>query len=226
MKLNADFSKRASSHAGSAIWRASPSNGVERRMLDRIGDEVARATTIVRFAPDSVFPEHVHGGGEEYFVLEGDFVDEQGSHPAGTYVRNPPSSRHAPSAPNGATIFVKLNQFAPEDNAAVVADTARFQGTSGLRAAGIESFPLHVHKREKVRIEIWLPGVTVEHWGHGGLELLVLDGSFTAAGETFCRHSWLRLPPSEPFLGQAGGDGARLLVKSGHLSDVIGQDPC
>lgn len=47
------------------------------------GDKVARATMIVRFAPGSALPAHTHGGGEEYFVLEGDFVDESGSHKAG-----------------------------------------------------------------------------------------------------------------------------------------------
>lgn len=225
MKINADFSQRVASHAESASWTSSPSAGVERRMLDRIGDEVARATTIVRFAPGSTFAEHIHGGGEEYFVLEGDFVDGQGSHPAGTYVRNPPSSRHAPSAPQGATIFVKLNQFAAEDHAAVVTDTSRFQLASETKSPGVEALPLHVHGNEDVRIEIWQPGITIEHWGHGGLELLVLDGTFSEAGTTFSRHSWLRLPPSDPFLGRAGVEGTRVLVKSGHLSGLVAREP-
>jgi hypothetical protein len=63
--------------------------GVERMMLDRIGDEVARATSLVRYAPNSTFSPHVHGGGEEFFVLEGEFGDEHRTYPAGTYVRNP-----------------------------------------------------------------------------------------------------------------------------------------
>jgi anti-sigma factor ChrR (cupin superfamily) len=48
MELNADFSQRVAIHAASLPWIASPMPGVERRMLDRIGDEVARATSIVR----------------------------------------------------------------------------------------------------------------------------------------------------------------------------------
>jgi anti-sigma factor ChrR (cupin superfamily) len=40
------------------------------------GDEVARATSIVRDAPGSHFPPHVHGSGEEFLVLEGVFQDE------------------------------------------------------------------------------------------------------------------------------------------------------
>ena len=55
MELNADFLKRVVVHSAEMPWQASPSVGVERRMLDRIGGEVARATTIVRFAPGHSF---------------------------------------------------------------------------------------------------------------------------------------------------------------------------
>ena len=72
--------------------------GVERRMLDRIGDEVARATSIVRYAAGSRFSPHTHGGGEEFLVLDGVFQDEHGDYPAGSYVRNPPTSRHTPGS--------------------------------------------------------------------------------------------------------------------------------
>src|SRR5436190_9322101 len=107
MRINADFTKRASVHAGAADWVQSPMPGVERRMLDRIGDEVARATTIVRYAPGAQFSPHVHAGGEEFLVLEGAFQDEHGDYPAGAYVRNPPQSFHRPGTRVGATILVK-----------------------------------------------------------------------------------------------------------------------
>ena len=38
-------------------------------MLDRIGGEVARATSIVRYARGSAFSEHTHAGGEEFIVV-------------------------------------------------------------------------------------------------------------------------------------------------------------
>src|SRR5580658_5058606 len=76
MELNADFSRRAVVHAARLGWTPSPIAGVDRRMLDRIGDEVARATSIVRYAPDSRFSAHTHGGGEEFIVLDGVFEDE------------------------------------------------------------------------------------------------------------------------------------------------------
>ena len=95
MELNADFSRRVAVHAARLPWVPSPMVGVERRMLDRIGDEVARATSIVRYAPGSHFSPHAHGGGEEFFVLEGVFQDEHGEFPAGSYVRNrPPRVTH------------------------------------------------------------------------------------------------------------------------------------
>lgn len=60
-------------------------------MLERDGDEVARATSIVRYAPDSYFEAHSHEKGEEFLLLEGAFSDETGDFNAGMYVRNPPS---------------------------------------------------------------------------------------------------------------------------------------
>ena len=90
MNLNSDFGARAAVHAARLDWAPSPILGVERRTLDRIGDEVARATSIVRYAPRSRFAPHAHGGGEEFLVLDGVFQDEHGDYPAGTYVRNPP----------------------------------------------------------------------------------------------------------------------------------------
>ena len=91
MEINADFSKRVAVHAARLPWVPSPMNGVDRRMLDRIGGEVARATSIVRYAPHSHFSAHTHGGGEEFLVLDGIFQDEHGDFGAGSYIRNPPS---------------------------------------------------------------------------------------------------------------------------------------
>src|SRR5690606_19921646 len=108
MNLNSDFRLRVVQHAADAPWAPSPLPGVTRRMLDRVGDEVARATSIVRYAAGSHFDAHGHPGGEEILVLEGVFSDEHGDYPAGTYLRNPPGSRHTPFSREGCTLFVKL----------------------------------------------------------------------------------------------------------------------
>ena len=94
MNINADFSKRVAVYAARLPWVPSPMKGVDRRMLDRVGDEVARATSIVRYAPHSHFSPHTHGGGEEFLVLEGVFQDEHGDFPAGSYIRNPAFKLH------------------------------------------------------------------------------------------------------------------------------------
>ena len=221
MRLNADFNARASAHAGPSDWVASPMPGVERRMLDRIGEEVARATSIVRYAPGSAFSPHTHGGGEEFFVLDGTFQDGEGDYPAGFYVRNPPTSRHQPGAPGGCTILVKLHQFDPADRRSVRVDTRDLAPKPAEGRAGVFVVPLFADAREKVRLEVWEPGASVRLAAHRGLELFVLDGSFSEGGERFARWSWLRLPPEADLVAQAGPEGARLFVKSDHLGEMV-----
>ena len=75
MELHTDFSQRVILHKEQMSWLPSPAAGVERRQLDRQGEEVARATSIVSYASGSYFAAHTHGGGEEIFVLEGVFSD-------------------------------------------------------------------------------------------------------------------------------------------------------
>src|SRR5258706_11164735 len=153
MDLNADFSQRAVAHAAKLPWTPSPTAGVERRMLDRMGEEVARATSIVRYAPASAFPAHTHGGGEEFLVLEGVFQDEHGDYPAGFYIRNPPTSSHTPGSQPGCTIFVKLWQFDPDDRTQLRLDTASMTYVSDPERAGGELIPLFQDERSNVRME-------------------------------------------------------------------------
>jgi len=128
MELNSDFTKRVVVHGSELEWQPSPMVGVERRMLDRIGDEVARATTIVRYAPQSKFSAHIHSGGEEFIVLEGVFQDEHGDYPVGSYIRNPPQSSHTPGSELGCVIFVKLWQFQESDRTEVKANIKNIPG--------------------------------------------------------------------------------------------------
>lgn len=120
MRLNADLDEPVIFHAARLDWTPSPAAGVDRRMLYREGGEVARATSIVRYAPGSAFPEHAHDGGEEILVLEGVFQDEHGDYPAGSYFRNPPGTAHSPAAAEGCTIFVRLWQHRRGDEAQIV----------------------------------------------------------------------------------------------------------
>src|SRR5215468_8913095 len=176
MEINADFSKRAAVHAARLPWIPSPIKGVDRRMLNRIGDEVARATSIVRYAPSSHFSPHTHGGGEEFFVLEGIFQDEHGEFPAGSYVRNPPTTRHTPGSEPGCVLFVKLWQFDPADRTPLRIETAKKPFLLSPDRAGVEVMHLFQDGREDVRLERWLPSAHIELAAPGGMEVLVLDG--------------------------------------------------
>ena len=217
MRINADFNRRAVVHAASQDWTPSPAAGVERKMLDRVGEEVARATTIVRFAPGSAFSEHTHGGGEEFLVLEGVFQDELGDYGVGSYVRNPPTSRHAPRSAEGCTIFVKLHQFDPADRRHVRLDIDAIAPVSVDGAAGVTRIPLYQDEHETVCVENWAPGAKITRDLPGGLEALVLRGGFQEHEDTLAPCSWLRLPKGSRLEATAGAEGARVWIKTGHL---------
>jgi hypothetical protein len=218
MNLNSDFNARAAVHAARLDWQPSPIPGVDRRMLDRIGDEVARATSIVRYAAHSHFSAHTHGGGEEFLVLDGVFQDEHGDYPAGTYVRNPPTSRHTPGSEPGCTIFVKLWQFDPDDRTQLRVDTLALAFAPALDLPGVELAVLFENACERVRLERWASGAVIDMPVQGGIELLVLDGSFEEAREEFTPDSWLRLPAGSRLQATAGRDGCKVWVKSDHLA--------
>ena len=220
MRINADFSNRVAVHSSRMEWVQSPMPGVQRRMLDRIGAEVARATSIVRYAPGSSFSAHTHDGGEEFLVLEGVFQDEHGDYPFGSYVRNPPTSSHTPGSELGCVILVKLHQFDPADRRSVRIRTTEIEPIAIATRMGVSVIPLYRDMREDVRIEVWDPGAAVMVPAPGGLEVFVLDGDFGQGGEGFSKHSWLRLPAADTLDAVAGSDGARVWIKSGHLRHV------
>ena len=218
MQINADFSQRVVIHTAQAPWVDSPISGVQRRMLDRIGDEVARATSVVRYAPGSQFSPHTHGGGEEFIVLEGVFQDEHGDYPAGSYIRNPPTTRHTPGSQAGCVIFVKLWQFDLADRTEVrlnmhdVAQTAQ--------GSGVSMALLHKDARETVQLEVWTAGAIVQRALPEGAEFLVLGGAFSEAGDRLEQHAWLRIPRGGQINATAGPGGAKVWVKLRHLRFV------
>lgn len=217
MNLNDDFSLRIVARAADAVWTPSPLPGVERRMLDRVGDEVARATSLVRYAPGSRFDRHVHGGGEEILVLEGVFSDETGDHPAGTYLRHPPGSSHAPSSREGCLLFVKLQQFDPADTRSVRIDTRSAPWRRGL-VPGLEVMPLHSHDGVDTALVRWAPKTRFNPHTHpGGEEILVLDGVFNDEGGAYAAGTWLRSPGWSRHTPYTGPEGALIYVKVGHL---------
>lgn len=220
MKLNADFSKPVVVKFDENDWVASPMGGVDRKMLDRIGEEVARATTIVRFAPGSAFSPHTHDGGEEFIVLDGVFQDEHGDFPTGSYIRNPPTSRHTPSSEPGTMILVKLHQMDPADRTHIRTDTVKSAPVAAAGRDGVSVLPLFADARENVRIEVWDAGADVALPAHQGAEVFVLDGEITTPDDTLTKWDWMRLPVGAALNATAGADGARLWIKTDHLGDM------
>jgi anti-sigma factor ChrR (cupin superfamily) len=220
MKINADFSQRVVVHGDEVEWLRSPAAGVDRRPLDRIGGEVARATTIVRFSAGSRFAAHVHGGGEEFLVLEGVFEDEQGAFPAGSYIRNPPTSQHTPATGPGCTILVKLWQMQPDDRTHVRLDTAKAGSVEPVGRPGIRVTPLYDDGHEWARIEEWSPGTVGSIAAEGGGELFVVEGQASESGTALRPMSWVRVPVGSALQVAAGPKGARFWIKTGHLRDV------
>ena len=216
--LNADFDQRVVIRPEDYQWVPSPMPGVERMMLDRIGDEVARATSIVRYAPYSQFSSHTHDGGEEIFVLDGVFADEHQPYPQGSYLRNPIGTSHTPNiGKEGATIFVKLHQFNERDTEQKAIDTTQQMWHPGL-VDGLTVMSLHEYEGEHVALVKWAPNTQFkahQHWG--GEEILVIAGTFYDEHGSYPAGTWLRSPHMSQHTPFTKEDGALIYVKTGHL---------
>lgn len=221
MLVNADFSRRVSVTPDQYQWVTSPQGGVERVMLDRIGAEQARATSIVRYAPGSHFPPHRHPGGEEILVLSGTFSDEDGDYPPGWYLRNPPGSSHQPFSHEGAIIFVKLWQMPPEDDSQVRIDTRDSRNWHSQH--GREVCPLFSDGTERVSLQRLAPDDVLIDETPGGAELLVLAGKLVVEGQCYPQDSWIRLPVGDQPRIVAGAQGTTFYLKSGHLAQMTAE---
>jgi anti-sigma factor ChrR (cupin superfamily) len=222
MRINDDLAKPVIVHGSQQQWIPSPAPGVERRMLFRIGEEKARATSIVRYAPRSSFAAHVHAGGEEFLVLEGVFQDGEGNYPAGTYVRNPPGTSHAPAAKDGATIFVRLWQFRADDRAQTVRRPGEGQRVAA-RPGGDTALVLFADEHEEVRLERWHAETRVMVQNPDGLEFLLVEGSLSVNGEALEPQDWGRLPAGTDLTADVGWDGATVWMK---LAPLLHPDVC
>lgn len=218
MLVNADFSRRATVSPDDYQWVPSPQQGVERVMLDRLGGERARATSIVRYAPGSCFPPHGHPGGEEVLVLSGTFSEGDVHYPAGYYLRNPPGSAHRPSSAEGAIIFVKLWQMQPDERTPVRIDTR--DAANWQMQGGREVCPLFANNTERVSLQRLPPGAPLFDGGVASAEWLVVSGRLETADGAFDQGSWMRLPQGVYPDMLAGERGAVVYLKTGHLPPI------
>ena len=99
---------------GSAIeWQplAEPGvTGVHVKVL-RFDEASGRAPTILlKFDPGATYPSHVHPGGEEIFVLEGDIRLGKDHLYAGDYLYTAPNNVHAVRSDGGCVVLVSVPQ--------------------------------------------------------------------------------------------------------------------
>jgi quercetin dioxygenase-like cupin family protein len=223
MKIAADFNQRVVVHSEGQEWIASPMVGVNRKPLDRVGEEVARATTIVSYDPGSQFSAHVHTGGEEFIVLDGIFEDEHGQFPVGSYIRNPPQSKHQPSSKTGCIMLVKLWQFDVDDRTHVRLQMNKMGKVTLGDNEKISVTPLYKDAFEEVKLFHFSPECDYTLDASGGAELFVLEGSIQETVDTLVKHSWLRSPLNSKLNLKSGKNGAKIWIKTGHLTQVAEQ---
>ncbi len=213
--INMNLAERLVIETNSEPWVPSPASGVQRIRLERAEAEAGHTTSIVEYKPNTRFSEHVHPLGEEIFVLEGVFSDEHGDYPAGSYLRNPPGSKHAPFSVEGCVIFVKLNQFDERDLETVRVNTAESDWLRGQ--GGLQVMPLHEFEHEHVALVKWpAKEIFQPHRHFGGEEILVLSGTFCDEHGRYPKGTWIRSPHMSmhhPFVEEE----TVILVKTGHL---------
>jgi anti-sigma factor ChrR (cupin superfamily) len=215
LPLNMDRREKLIIKTQELPWVDSPNPQVKRIPLEREKEESGEVTSIVRYEAGSQFKAHSHPLGEEIFVLEGEFADENGRYPTGTYIRNPPGSSHAPFSEKGCVIFVKLNQFNPNDKERVVIETGQVQWRPGI--GGLEVMPLHEHQGQSTALVKWPAGERFQpHSHYGGEEIFVINGTFKDEYGEYPKGSWIRSPHLSkhfPFVDEE----TLILVKVGHL---------
>ena len=231
MRIHADFSLPALVLPKQQHWVPSPQAGVERVMLDRIGEEKARATSLVRYAPNSFFPEHEHPEGEEILVLAGVFCEGELRHGAGSYLRNPPGSKHQPFTDEGALLFVKLRQMQPTEAATLAVNTT--DPNAWQQDGTMRRCPLFADERERVELIELSAEVSWQMPMAQGAELLLLKGELQAQGahssaiagqadqvaeQLWPCQTWARMPAGTVLSVKAGVNGAMFYLKTGHLA--------
>ena len=90
-----------------ADWHAGNGN-LKVMPLHNFKDE---STALVHWPVDEHFRPHVHNGGEEIFVIRGEFIDEHGRYPEGSWIRSPHMSKHNPYVEEDTLILVKVGHL-------------------------------------------------------------------------------------------------------------------
>ncbi|MEJ2764775.1 cupin domain-containing protein [Photobacterium sp. MCCC 1A19761] len=214
--LNMDRHQRVIIDTQAQEWLASPAPGVWRIPLEREAAESGQVTSLVRYEPKTHFAAHYHPKGEEIFVLEGVFQDEYGSYPAGTYIRNPPGSCHAPRSDSGCLLYVKLNMFPSADHDVFRLDTHNASWQPGIDAQ-VYTMPLHGFGNEQTYLVRWERNASLHSHRHdGGEEVFILSGDYHDEQGEYGPGAWIRNPAGSQHQ-PVTTSGCLMLMKTGHL---------
>lgn len=88
-------------------WEAGHGNLEVMPLHDFNGEQVA----LVRWPAGEHFERHIHAGGEEIYVIEGELIDEHGRYTAGTWIRSPHMSAHTPYVEQDTLLWVKTGHL-------------------------------------------------------------------------------------------------------------------
>ena len=69
------------------------------------------STALVFWPAGTRFQPHTHMGGEEIYVISGEFIDEHGRYPQGSWIRSPHLSTHNPYVEVDTLIWVKVGHI-------------------------------------------------------------------------------------------------------------------
>ncbi len=194
--INADLSQHVVVDTLKMQWQPSPSGTVWRKPLYRQGGEFGPVTSIVKYQPGGKFRTHAHPQGEEIFVLDGEFCDDHGRYPTGTYLLNPDGSKHAPYSDTGCTLLVRLRQYDGTDREQLAVNTNDMEWRQGM-VEGLTVLPLYSQPNhpESMALIRWQPDTYFpEHTHSGGEEILVLEGIFEDDFGQYPTGTWIRSP--------------------------------
>ena len=80
--------------------------GVRIHRISGTGKDGKGSAAFLLYEPGARVPRHLHTGHEHIFVLSGSQTDDNGEHGAGSFVVNPPGSRHDVHSPGGCLVLI------------------------------------------------------------------------------------------------------------------------
>jgi anti-sigma factor ChrR (cupin superfamily) len=110
-QFQTDDDLRLAIEPATAHWQPL-ADGSREAVLHTHGSE---RVTLLELPAGTGLAGHDHPAGEELFVLRGLLSDDQGRYPAGTWLRQPAGSRHAPHADQATLLWIKSGHLPPAD---------------------------------------------------------------------------------------------------------------